>query len=128
NPGEMVAIIGRTGSGKSTIANLIMRMYDCTSGDILVDGRSLKEFNLEGYRSQIGFVPQEVFLFSDTIANNIAFSADVLEMDKVSQAAKDAAVYANIIELEKVFNTLIGERGFTLAGGQKQSVSIASAM
>jgi len=128
NPGEMVAIIGRTGSGKSTIANLIMRMYDCTGGDVLVDGQSLKQFNLEGYRSQIGFVPQEVFLFSDTIANNIAFSADVLDMPRVEQAARDAAVYSNIIELEKGFETLIGERGITLSGGQKQRVSIARAI
>ena len=128
NPGEMVAIIGRTGSGKSTIANLIMRMYDCTGGDVLIDGQSLKEFNLEGYRSQIGFVPQEVFLFSDTIANNIAFSADVLDMPRVEQAARDAAVYGNIIELEKGFETLIGERGITLSGGQKQRVSIARAI
>ncbi len=127
-PGEMVAIIGRTGSGKSTIANLIMRMYDCTGGEVLIDGQSVKEVNLEGYRSQIGFVPQEVFLFSDTIANNIAFSADVLDMPRVEQAARDAAVYNNIIELEKGFETLIGERGITLSGGQKQRVSIARAI
>ena len=127
-PGEMVAIIGRTGSGKSTIANLIMRMYDCTGGDLLADGQSLKGLNLESYRSQIGFVPQEVFLFSDTIAHNIAFSADVLDMVSVTQAAKDAAVYDNIIELEKGFETLIGERGVTLSGGQKQRVSIARAI
>jgi ATP-binding cassette subfamily B multidrug efflux pump len=128
NPGEMVAIIGRTGSGKSTIANLIMRMYDCTGGDLLIDGQSVKQLNLESYRSQIGFVPQEVFLFSDTIANNIAFSADTLDMEKVEQAAKDAAVYNNIMELEKGFETLIGERGVTLSGGQKQRVSIARAI
>ncbi len=128
NPGEMIAIIGRTGSGKSTIANLIMRMYDTTGGEILIDRQPITGLNLDGYRSQIGFVPQEVFLFSDTIANNIAFSADVLEMDKVSQAAKDAAVYANIMELEHGFETLIGERGVTLSGGQKQRVSIARAI
>jgi ATP-binding cassette, subfamily B, multidrug efflux pump len=128
DPGEMIAIIGRTGSGKSTIANLIMRMYDCTAGGIFIDGQNIKELNLEGYRSQIGFVPQEVFLFSDTIANNIAFSADVLDMPGVEQAAKDAAVYTNITELEKGFETLIGERGITLSGGQKQRVSIARAI
>jgi ATP-binding cassette subfamily B multidrug efflux pump len=128
NPGEMVAIIGRTGSGKSTIANLVMRMYDCTGGEILVDGKPIQSINLESYRSQIGFVPQEVFLFSDTIANNIAFSADVLNMPRVEQAARDAAVYGNIIELEKGFETLIGERGITLSGGQKQRVSIARAI
>ncbi len=128
NPGEMVAIIGRTGSGKSTIANLLMRMYDCTGGEILIDQHPIKQLNLEGYRSQVGFVPQEVFLFSDTIANNIDFSADVLDMPRVEQAAKDAAVYNNIIELEKGFQTLIGERGITLSGGQKQRVSIARAI
>ncbi|GAC1300852.1 MAG: ABC transporter ATP-binding protein [Mucilaginibacter sp.] len=128
NPGEMVAIIGRTGSGKSTIANLIMRMYDTTDGEILIDGRSIKQLNLESFRSQVGFVPQEVFLFSDTIANNIAFSADTLDMHIVEQAAKDAAVYSNIMELEHGFETLIGERGITLSGGQKQRVSIARAV
>jgi ATP-binding cassette subfamily B multidrug efflux pump len=127
-PGEMVAIIGRTGSGKSTIANLIMRMYDSTGGKITIDDHHLPQLNLEGYRSQVGFVPQEVFLFSDTIANNIAFSADVLDMPVVEQAAKDAAVYHNIMELENGFETLIGERGVTLSGGQKQRVSIARAI
>jgi ATP-binding cassette subfamily B multidrug efflux pump len=127
-PGEMVAIIGHTGAGKSTIANLLMRMYDSTRGQVLVDGTPLPQVNLDSYRSQIGFVPQEVFLFSDTIANNIAFSADVLDMPKVEQAAKDAAVYDNIKELEKGFETLIGERGITLSGGQKQRVSIARAI
>jgi len=128
NPGEMVAIIGRTGSGKSTIANLLLRMYDVTAGEILIDDESVKQLNLEGYRSQIGFVPQEVFLFSDTIANNIAFSADTLDMPKIEQAAKDAAVYGNIMGLEHGFETLIGERGVTLSGGQKQRVSIARAI
>lgn len=128
NPGEMVAIIGRTGSGKSTIANLLLRMYDVSGGEILIDHEPVKQLNLESYRSQIGFVPQEVFLFSDTIASNIAFSADVLDMPKVEQAAKDAAVYGNIMELEHGFETLIGERGVTLSGGQKQRVSIARAI
>ncbi|WP_295770219.1 ABC transporter ATP-binding protein [uncultured Mucilaginibacter sp.] len=127
-PGQLVAIIGRTGSGKSTIANLLMRMYDVTDGEVLIDGYPLKQLNLEGYRSQVGFVPQEVFLFSDTIANNIAFSADVLDINAVEQAAKDAAVYKNIMELEQQFQTLIGERGVTLSGGQKQRVSIARAI
>jgi len=127
-PGHMIAIIGRTGSGKSTIANLIMRMYDVTGGQILIDDEPVQQLNLENYRSQIGFVPQEVFLFSDTIANNIAFSADTLNMPLIEQAAKDAAVYTNIIELEHGFETLIGERGVTLSGGQKQRVSIARAI
>ena len=128
NPGEMVAIIGRTGSGKSTIANLIMRMYDTTGGQILIDDEPLNQINLDSYRAQIGFVPQEVFLFSDIISHNIAFSADVLDIPRVEQAAKDAAVYQNILELEHGFDTLIGERGVTLSGGQKQRVSIARAI
>lgn len=128
SPGEMVAIIGRTGSGKSTIANLLMRMYDCTHGEIRIDNRPIKQLNLDGLRAQMGFVPQEVFLFSDTIANNIAFSMDTMDMPRVEQAAKYAAVYSNIIELEKGFETLIGERGITLSGGQKQRVSIARAI
>lgn len=127
-PGEMIAIIGRTGSGKSTIANLIMRMYDCTGGAIDIDHVPVQQLNLDSYRSQIGFVPQEVFLFSDTIANNIAFSADNTDILKIEQAARDAAVHSNIMELEKGFETLIGERGVTLSGGQKQRVSIARAI
>jgi ATP-binding cassette subfamily B protein len=128
DPGQMIAVIGRTGSGKSTIANLIMRMYDVTGGQILIDDEPVQQLNLESYRSQIGFVPQEVFLFSDTIANNIAFSADTLNMPLIEQAARDAAVYTNIMELEHGFETLIGERGVTLSGGQKQRVSIARAI
>ncbi|WP_462264989.1 ABC transporter ATP-binding protein [Mucilaginibacter sp.] len=127
-PGQMLAIIGRTGSGKSTVANLLMRMYDVSGGEISIDGQLLTGLNLNSYRSQLGFVPQEVFLFSDTIARNIAFSADVLDMPKVEQAARDAAVYQNIIEFEDGFDTMIGERGITLSGGQKQRVSIARAI
>jgi ATP-binding cassette subfamily B multidrug efflux pump len=127
-PGEMVAIIGRTGSGKSTIANLMLRMYDTTDGEVLIDGKSIKALNLTDYRHQVGYVPQEVFLFSDTIANNIAFSADVADKAAIEQAARDAAVYNNIIKLENGFETLIGERGITLSGGQKQRVSIARAI
>lgn len=127
-PGELIAIIGRTGSGKSTIANLLMRMYDCTSGEILIDGKPIRQLNLENYRAQTGFVPQEVFLFSDTIANNIAFSVDKMDMLRVENAAKSAAVYDNIIAFDEGFATMIGERGVTLSGGQKQRVSIARAV
>jgi ATP-binding cassette subfamily B protein len=127
-PGQLIAIIGRTGSGKSTIANLLMRMYDTHSGQVLIDDKPIETLNLNSLRSQVGFVPQEVFLFSDTIANNIAFSADTLNMSDVEQAAKDAAVYNNIIEFEEGFATMIGERGVTLSGGQKQRVSIARAI
>ncbi len=127
-PGELIAIIGRTGSGKSTIANLMMRMYDCTSGEILIDGKPIQNLNLENYRAQTGFVPQEVFLFSDTIANNIAFSVDKMDMQRVQNAARSAAVYDNIIAFDEGFETMIGERGVTLSGGQKQRVSIARAV
>ncbi len=128
NKGEFVAIIGRTGSGKSTIANLIMRMYDVDYGEILIDRKEISQLNLTDYRSQVGFVPQEVFLFSETIRNNIAFGLDELQAGKVEQAAKDAAVYSNIMHFEKGFETFIGERGITLSGGQKQRVSIARAI
>lgn len=126
--GQFVAIIGKTGSGKSTLANLLMRMYDPTSGDILIEGKPLDKLDLHSYRSQIGFVPQEVFLFSDSIKNNIAFGLDAVTDEQVNQAAKDAAVYQNIIGFEQQFETMLGERGITLSGGQKQRVSIARAL
>lgn len=128
NPGKILAIIGKTGSGKSTIARLLMRMYDAQSGKISVDGIPIDKLNLNSYRSQIGFVPQEVFLFSDTIARNIAFGKEKLDMDAVIEAAKNAHVYDNIIEFEEGFETAIGERGITLSGGQKQRISIARAL
>lgn len=127
-PGQFVAIIGRTGSGKTTLANLLLRMYDTTSGEISVDGVPIKNLDLSLYRNQVGFVPQEVFLFSDNIKNNIAFGLDKMEEDLVIQATKDASVYQNIIGFEKGFDTLLGERGITLSGGQKQRVSIARAL
>ena len=126
--GEFVAIIGKTGSGKSTLANLMMRMYDVQSGSISVDGNDLKSLNLKNYRSQIGFVPQEVFLFSDTIRNNIAFGLDQVTDDEIYNAAKNASVYHNIIDFDEKFETMLGERGITLSGGQKQRVSIARAL
>ena len=127
-PGEFLAIIGKTGSGKSTLANLIMRMYDCDKGQIRIDGQPIQKFDLQHYRQQLGFVPQDVFLFSDTIANNIAFGMDELLQDQLIQAAKDAAVHQNIMAFDQQYETLIGERGITLSGGQKQRVSIARAL
>ena len=126
--GQFVAIIGRTGSGKSTLANLIMRMYDADSGSISVDGNLLTDVNLNSFRSQVGFVPQEVFLFSDNIRNNIAFGLDQLDEPAIIRAAKNAAVYNNIMDFELKFETMLGERGITLSGGQKQRVSIARAL
>lgn len=127
-PGEFLAIIGRTGSGKSTLANLLMRMYDVTSGNILIDGHPISHLDLRQYRAQVGFVPQEVFLFSDTIANNIAFGRSRTDAEEIEQAAKDSAVFENIAGFEKGFETLVGERGITLSGGQKQRISIARAL
>ena len=127
-PGQFIAIIGRTGCGKSTIANLLLRMYDADQGDIFIDNKRIEKLDLNTYRDQVGFVPQEVFLFSDTIFNNIAFGLSVAEPNQVEQAAKDAALYDNIIGFEKSFETMIGERGITLSGGQKQRLSIARAL
>jgi len=126
--GESLAIIGTTGSGKSTIANLISRMYDTTDGDIEIDGRNIKDYNLSNLRGQIGYVPQDVFLFSDTIYNNIAFGSDEMIEKEVIQAAKDADLYNNIIDFPESFKTMVGERGVTLSGGQKQRVSMARAI
>ncbi len=128
NAGESLAIIGTTGSGKSTIATLISRMYDCTSGSILLDGKSIESYKVSSLRSQIGYVPQDVFLFSDSIINNIAFGTDGLDEEQIIQAAKDADLYENILDFPEGFNTKVGERGITLSGGQKQRVSIARAI
>src|SRR5690606_30426166 len=92
-PGQILAIIGRTGSGKTTIANLLMRMYDTDTGTIRIDGTPLTQLNLPSYRSQVGFIPQDVFLFSDTIGRNIAFGLDTEDREKVEEAARNAAVY-----------------------------------
>jgi ATP-binding cassette subfamily B multidrug efflux pump len=126
--GQSLAIIGTTGSGKSTIANLLMRMYDVSSGRILIDDKDIKAFDIQYLRKQIGYVPQDVFLFSDTIANNIGFGLDTVPEETVMQAAKDAEVYENIANFPAGFETRLGERGITLSGGQKQRVSIARAI
>ncbi len=127
-PGESVAIIGTTGSGKTTIGNLILRMYNTTTGNVSIDGRDIKEYNLSNLRGQIGYVPQDVFLFSDSIWNNIAFGSTGLTKEQIIQAAKDADVYENIQRFPQGFETRLGERGITLSGGQKQRVSIARAI
>lgn len=127
-PGESLAIIGTTGSGKSTVSNLISRLYDVTEGQIRIDDIPLQHYSLNSLRSQTGVVPQDVFLFSDTIFNNIAFGLERADENKVIQAAKDSDVFANIIAFPLGFNTRVGERGITLSGGQKQRVSIARAV
>lgn len=127
-PGQILAVLGRTGAGKTTIANLLTRMYDATEGEILIDGKNIKDFKLSSLRQQIGFVPQEVFLFSDTLYNNIAFGIDQTSPEQVDQAAKDAGIYDNIMAFPLGFQTYVGERGITLSGGQKQRSSIARAL
>lgn len=127
--GESLAILGRTGSGKSTIASLITRTYDPSSGRVLVDGKDAHDINLNSLRSNIGYVPQDVFLFSETIANNIAFGVDSdIDKESVFTAARQADIYDNIIDFPMGFDTHIGERGITLSGGQKQRISIARAI
>lgn len=127
-PGQSLAIIGTTGSGKTTIANLILRLYDSSDGQVLVDKEAIQDYSLESLRSQIGYVPQDVFLFSDTIKSNIAFGKEDLTEEEMIQAAKDADVYENIMDFPEAFGTRVGERGITLSGGQKQRVSIARAI
>lgn len=127
-PGETLAVIGRTGSGKTTLANLISRQFEASSGEIRVDGRPLKSVNLYNLRAAIGAVPQEVFLFSESIKNNIAFGLDEIDQERIETAAKMADVHANIIDFPQGYDTLLGERGINLSGGQKQRISIARAI
>jgi len=128
NSGETLAILGNTGSGKSTIIELISRLYDTTKGTILLDDKPIEEGNLNDIRSQIGFVPQDPFLFSDTIGNNIKFGKEDATEEEIIDAAKNAVVHDNIIDFTNGYNTILGERGVTLSGGQKQRVSIARAI
>ena len=127
-PGQSLGILGKTGSGKSTIAALVVRQYDPSEGRILIDGVDVKNWHLPTLKSYLGWVPQEAFLFSDTIANNIAFGMERLNMQQVETAAKAAGVHENIVEFPKQYETKVGERGITLSGGQKQRVSIARAL
>ena len=128
NPGETVAIIGKTGSGKSSILNLVSRLYDTTTGIVEIDNQPIQELNLYNLRNNIGFVPQDPFLFSDTIGNNIRFGKEDATEEEIMEAAKKAVVHDNIIAFNKKYNTILGERGVTLSGGQKQRVSIARAI
>ena len=128
NKGETVAILGKTGSGKSTILDLIARLYDIDSGQILIDDVPIKQLNLQSLRQAIGAVPQDAFLFSDTIKNNIKFGKENSTDEEIIAVAKKAVVHENIMGFNKQYETILGERGITLSGGQKQRVSIARAL
>ncbi|MET0759504.1 MAG: ABC transporter ATP-binding protein [Flavobacterium sp.] len=128
NKGETLAILGKIGSGKSSIISLISRLYDVTDGKILIDGKDIRDVNLYDLRNSIGIVPQDAFLFSDTIKNNIKFGKENATDEEVIEAAKKAVVHDNIINFNKQYETVLGERGITLSGGQKQRVSIARAI
>lgn len=127
-PGQKMAIIGKTGSGKTTIADLLVRLYDVTDGSILLDGENIKDHNLANIRRRVGYVPQDVFLFSDTISQNIAFGKAGASQAEIETFARHAAIYKDIKGLTHGFQTMVGERGVTLSGGQKQRVSIARAL
>lgn len=126
-PGEKMAIIGKTASGKSSIADLILRMYDATEGSILLDDRNIKDHDLDNVRRKIGYVPQDVFLFSDTVTKNIGFGNREITQEEAEEYAEYASVHKEIMELPDGYDTLMGERGVTLSGGQKQRISIARA-
>jgi ATP-binding cassette subfamily B protein len=126
--GKTLAIIGKTGSGKSTLLTLISRLYDVNQGKITIDGVDIRELNLYDLRNSIGVVPQDAFLFSDSIKNNIKFGNENASDEQVFEAAKKAVVHDNIINFSMQYETVLGERGITLSGGQKQRVSIARAL
>ncbi|MFP3833912.1 ABC transporter ATP-binding protein [Chryseobacterium sp. SIMBA_028] len=126
--GKSLAIMGKTGSGKSTIALLLCRLIDPTEGEILIDGKNLKDHNLTNYRNFIGYIPQESYLFSDSIENNIGFAIDHPSHEKVVEYSQIADVHKNIVEFKEQYKTLVGERGVMLSGGQKQRICIARAL
>jgi ATP-binding cassette, subfamily B, multidrug efflux pump len=126
--GEKIAIIGRTGSGKTTIAQLLLRFYDPTKGSIRIDDTDIRNLDLQNFRNQIGYVPQDVFLFSETVTGNILFGMDVKSNEQAKTAAEFASVDSEITQFSSGYDTMIGERGVTLSGGQKQRISIARAL
>jgi ATP-binding cassette subfamily B protein len=127
-PGQTVAFVGAVGSGKSTLMNLVPRLLDATPGQVLIDGRPIQEIPLSVLRSSIGYVPQETFLFSETVAGNVAFGVEAATRERIEQAALEAGIADDIAEFPKGYDTLVGERGITLSGGQKQRTAIARAL
>jgi ATP-binding cassette subfamily B multidrug efflux pump len=124
--GEKVLILGKTGSGKSTIAQLLLHFYEPQTGEITIDGKSISSFPLKNLREQVSYIPQDVFLFSDTVANNISFGLNEnFDQEQVRKAAQQASVENEIFHFAKGYDTMVGERGVTLSGGQKQRISIA---
>ena len=126
-PGNKIAIVGRTGCGKSTIADLILRMYDVTKGEILLDGKDIRQLDLSNLRNKVGYVPQEAFLFSNTVRNNLRFGSNASDVE-TEEMAKNIAVHNDIMTLPNQYETIVGERGVTLSGGQKQRIAIARAL
>jgi ATP-binding cassette subfamily B protein len=126
--GSTLAVVGPTGSGKSTLAALVARLWEAPPGTLLIDGVSIREYPLETLRRSIGFVPQDTFLFSETIRENIGFGVDVLHEEQVLEAAEIATISGEILSFPKRFETMVGERGITLSGGQKQRTSLARAI
>ena len=127
-PGQKIAIVGRTGSGKSTVAQLLLRMYDVSDGNITLDGKNIRDWDMYDLRRQVSYVPQDVFLFSDSVENNIRFGFPSATRMQVEEAAKHASVHQEILQFSNKYETMVGERGVTLSGGQKQRISIARAL
>jgi ATP-binding cassette subfamily B protein len=126
--GSTLAVVGPTGSGKSTLAALIARLYEAPPDTLFLDGRSIREWPLAELRRAIGFVPQDTFLFSETIAENIAFGIEEPQRDRITEAAQISNIYGDVVEFPRQFETLVGERGITLSGGQKQRAALARAV
>lgn len=126
--GQNAAVVGRTGSGKTTLIRLLPRLYDATEGEILIDGVNIRKISVSKLRQSIGIVPQDTFLFSDTIGENIAFGTEEASKEEIERAAEKARVKDNILQFDKKFETILGERGITLSGGQKQRTAIARAL
>jgi ATP-binding cassette subfamily B protein len=126
--GESLGIIGKTGSGKSTLVNLLVRLYNAEPGSININGFDIRKIPLKTLRENIGYVPQDAFLFSTTLAENVNLPGDSMNMDSIIESAKSADIYDNIMDFTDKFETVVGERGVTLSGGQKQRISIARAL